>query len=406
MHDPHTFSSARGVTLDESEADPNRPTILTLDPPRHDELRALISRAFTPRRIAALEPSIRAVTRSLIDRWIDDGHCDFVSDFAAPLPAIVIADLLGVDREDREEFRRWSDLLIVRDPRDPESTRAAVDASRSLYRYFAAALDDRRTTRRDDLISALLDAEDLGAHLSTYEVLAFCVLLLVAGHETTTNLISNTLVLLNDHPEQRNRLARDFALLPDALEESLRFDSPVQALARTVTTEVELHGQRVQPGDKVVLLFGSANRDEREFTAADSFDITRTPGRHLAFGHGVHYCLGAALARLEARVAYEEILAWVGEFEFDGPVRRLRSGVVRGFGSLPIAFQRSTATSAPRGLTASTAHVRRGVAFTNLPPWNPSDRPAPHFATSASATSPGSSPARARPGSWPRWARR
>jgi len=336
VHDPARFSSAQGVTLDTADADPSRPTILTLDPPRHDQLRAIVSRAFTPRRIAELEPSIRTLAVELAEAGCDAGRFDLVRDLAAPLPTIVIADLLGVDRADREQFRHWSDQMIQRDPGSPASQAAAREGARSLYRYFADVVADRRTRHRDDLVTALLDAEVDGVHLTDNEILAFCLLLLVAGNETTTNLISNTAVLLAEQPDQRRLLVEKPELLPGAIEELLRFESPVQALARTATVDVELHGERIAAGDKVLLLFGSANRDEREFVAADRFDVTRAPGRHLAFGHGAHFCLGASLARLEARVAYEELLRLMPAYELAGDPERLPSGVVRGLLSVPV----------------------------------------------------------------------
>lgn len=336
VHNPDTFSSAQGVTLDEADADPDRPTILTLDPPRHDELRALVSRAFTPRRINELESSIRVLTGELLEGCRERAGFDLVAEFAAPLPTIVIADLLGVDRGDRGDFRHWSDQMIQRDPADPDAEARAADGARSLYRYFAGVVADRRRRPGDDLVSGLVAAEVDGERLTDHEILAFCLLLLVAGNETTTNLISNAAVLLAQHPEQRGRLAADPALLGGAIEEFLRYESPVQALARTVTRPVELHGEHLAPGDKVLLLFGSANRDEREFDDADLFDVLRRPSRHLAFGHGVHYCLGASLARLEARVAYEELLAQIPDYELAGEPSQLRSGVVRGLATLPV----------------------------------------------------------------------
>jgi len=343
VHDPSTYSSADGIVIgDEGISDQGLlPMMITMDPPRHGQLRGLVSRAFTPRRIAAMESTIRTVATELLDGIVEMSRCDLVQDFAAPLPTIIIADLLGVPRSDRAQFREWSDHLIQLDPDSPGLSEAALLASAALYDYFGGILAQRRRAPRDDLVSALLHAEVDGGRLSEEELRGFCFMLLVAGNETTTNLISNTAVLLAEHPDQRAALVADPSRLPGAVEESLRYDSPVQGLARTLTRDVELHGCAMQKGQKVLLLFGSANRDGREFDDPDRFEITRSIDRQLAFGHGTHYCLGAALARLEARVAYEELLRRLPDYELGGAsdIERLHSGPIRGFLHLGVTFE-------------------------------------------------------------------
>jgi len=338
LHDPATYCSGQGVLVGQGDGGMAvAPGFFVMsDPPRHGQLRALVSRAFTPRRIADMEGSIRDIARTCLDAMADEGVTDLVQRLAAPLPTTVIADLLGVSRTDLERFREWSDALVQIDPASPENSPEAVAASLELLEYLGAVVAERRASPRDDMVSALLDAEVDGEHLSDEEIVGFCLLLLVAGNETTTNLISNTAVLLAEQPDQRRLLVEKPELLPGAIEELLRFESPVQALARTATVDVELHGECIAAGDKVLLLFGSANRDEREFVAADRFDVTRAPGRHLAFGHGAHFCLGASLARLEARVAYEELLRLMPAYELAGDPERLPSGVVRGLLSVPV----------------------------------------------------------------------
>jgi cytochrome P450 len=340
LTDPVTYSSASGIFPTPPGVDMTElflPMLIMSDPPRHTQLRQLVSRAFTPRRIAGLELSIQTLVDDLLNHIPDAGAWDFVSGFAGPLPAIVIADMLGVPREDRDQFRTWSTTLIESNPIRGEFG-PGLAAAAALYEYFAGFLTERRAHPRDDLMTALVHAEVDGEHLSEEELLGFCLLLLVAGHETTTNLLSNSAVLLAHHPESRQQLADNPDLMPAAVEELLRYDSPVQGLARTLTRPVNLHGQRMQTGDTALLLFGSANRDDHAFSDADRFDIQRHPERQVAFGRGIHFCLGAALARLETRAALGALLdtptfGW----EADLPAaKRLHSGPIRGFATLPV----------------------------------------------------------------------
>lgn len=338
--DPATYSSASGIFPTPPEVDMTQlflPMLIMTDPPRHTQLRLLVSKAFTPRRIAGLETRIQTLVDDLLDQVPGTGAWDFVARFAGPLPAIVIADMLGVPREDRDRFRTWSTALIQSNPTRGEFG-PGLDAAAALYEYFSAFLTERRAHPQDDLMTALVHAEVDGEHLSEEELLGFCLLLLVAGHETTTNLLSNSAALLAQHPESRQKLAAKPDLVPAAVEELLRYDSPVQGLARTLTRQVDLHGQRMKTGDTVLLLFGSANRDDHAFPNADTFDINRRPERQVAFGRGIHFCLGAALARMETRVALGSLLnsrTFNWDPDLPGAVR-LHSGPIRGFASLPV----------------------------------------------------------------------
>jgi len=339
LSDPATYSSASGIFPTPPGVDMTKlflPMLIMSDPPRHTQLRQIASRAFTPRRIAALEPHIKTLVKDLLDQTPETGKWDFVSGFAGPLPAIVIADMLGVPRDDRDQFREWSTTLVQSNPVRGEFG-AGLDAAAALYEYFTAFLAERRAHPQDDLMTALVQAEVNGEYLSEEELLGFCLLLLVAGHETTTNLLSNSAVVLAQNPDVRQQLADDPGLLPAAVEELLRYDSPVQGLARTLTAPVDLHGESMQTGDTVLLLFGSANRDDHAFPHADRFDVNRQPERQVAFGHGIHFCLGASLARLEARIALQILLARHPDWEVDlDAAVRLHSGPIRGYISLPM----------------------------------------------------------------------
>jgi cytochrome P450 len=340
--DHHSYSSVDGVfptppgsTFRESLL----PMMILMDPPRHDQLRALVSKAFTPRRIAALTGGIEDIADHLTACLIQQaGSADFVADFAAVVPAMVIADLLGVPREDRTQFRQWSNALVQSNPTRGE-TGEALAAAAAIYGYFIDFLAGRRDQPRDDLMSALVGAEIDGKRLDDDELLGFCLLLLIAGHETTSNLLANAAVVLTEYRDIRHRLAADETLLGAAVEELLRYDSPAQGLSRTLTRDVTLHGVTMSAGDSVLLLYGSANRDERVFADPDVFDIGRKPEHQVAFGRGIHFCLGASLARMEARIALRALLARLPNWEVDlGRAQRLRSGPIRGYLSLPISW--------------------------------------------------------------------
>ena len=335
LRDPATFSSAHGLFLDQNP-EVFLKDMLQTDPPRHDRMRKLVLEAFTTRRVAALEPRLRAIVRELLDPIAERGSCDFAAEFAWPFPATVICELLGIPEGDQERFRRWSYDLATGPRRQDGSSPAAVAA---IYAYFGELLEERRRRPGSDLVSALLAARLDGEALGEQDLRAFCFLLVVAGHETTTNLLGNTFVQLALRPELRRRLAADFALVPDAVEEFLRWDAPTQGLSRTLVREVELHGRKLGPGEKVHLLFAAGNRDERAFERPDELDIHRSPNPHLSFGHGIHFCLGAKLARLEMQVALEEVLARIPDFELGcAHVERLPSPLLRGVESLPLSI--------------------------------------------------------------------
>jgi cytochrome P450 len=336
LHDPDTFCSRFGITLEAGNA---LPMMLTTDPPEHTALRRLVSRAFTPRRVADLEPAIRALSTDYLDRLRASATPDLIADYAALLPMDVISRLLGVPDGDQEMLRGWSDALLHRDEGDMEVTPAGIDAAYQLYKYFSAFVADRRADPgADDLAAALVAAESEGEHLTDDQVVGFLFLLIIAGNETTTKLLGNCLLAMQRFPTERDKVVGDPARIPDAIEEILRFEGSTQVMARTLTRTVELHGREMSGGDKVLLLLGSGNRDERVWDRPDVYDIDRAwPTHHLAFGHGIHVCLGAALARLEMRVSLEEFLGRHPHYEIDEDgLERMHSGNVRGYSRMPI----------------------------------------------------------------------
>jgi hypothetical protein len=339
LQDVETFSSANALGIGAPrEVLDQIPMMMLLDPPRHGQLRALVNRAFTPRRVAGLEPRIRALARGLIDAFIERGTCDLVEHFSGPLPATVIAELLGVPSEDGLMFKEKSTAIVTQDAKS--GGELDFTPAVELMMYMGAAYDERRTQPRDDLMSALLEAEIDGEQLSQEELLGFALLLLVAGNETTTNLISNAVALLDQYPDQRRQLVDDPSLIPAAIEEFLRFESPVQGLSRTLRKDAVIHGLTIPEDAQLLLLYASANRDERRIDDPERFDISRDSKPHLAFGFGTHFCLGASLARLETKIALEGLLARLPEFRVDfASSERLGGGVVRGWATLPIEFE-------------------------------------------------------------------
>jgi hypothetical protein len=328
LRDWPLFSSRQGV----APFGPDRGFSLTsLDPPRHDRLRALVNRAFTPRRVAESRAQIEALVAELLDPVASE--FDLVSAFSHPLPVFVIARMLGVPPERRADFKRWSDAIIglLERPKSPDDQRAI----REISAYFAELALERRKEPGEDLVTALVQAEVDGERLTRSELLGICVQLLVAGNETTTNLISNLVDVLADRPDLWRALRHDRSLVAATVEESLRHDSPAQNLARTCVRETELHGVRIPAGARVLLSFGAANRDPAEFDDPDAFRLGRE-ARHIAFGFGVHYCLGAPLARLEGSVALEGLLDRFARLERAPGAERVLSTVIRGFERLPI----------------------------------------------------------------------
>ena len=308
-----TYSSAEGTTLE--RLDPRlfevRPMIIFLDPPRHDRLRKLVGRVFTPRRVAEMEPFIRTTVSRLLDRVAHAGGGDFVRDVSMPLPMEVIFTLLGVPEGDRLPLREWMDVSLERDRDTPVIPQRAMIATMSMMQYWAEFLEALRKRPNDGLVSALCAAQvenDDGTptRLTDGEIVGFCSLLGAAGNETVTKLLANACVLFARHPGEYATILADPGLIPDAVEEVLRYTSPSQYQGRMTTRDVAWYGQTVPKGSRILLLTGSANRDEREFPDPDRFDVGRRPEQHLALGQGVHFCLGASLARLESRVALEE----------------------------------------------------------------------------------------------------
>jgi len=291
-------------------AKPQPPSIIAQDPPRHTQLRNLVLRAFTPRVIASLEPRIREISRELLAAMAKKESFDLVSDFTVPLPMIVIAELLGVAPERREQFKTWCDEMMTTvsliDDADP--TRAAR-ASLEVQAYFEEIIERRKAEPKDDLISLLVAAEIEGEKLTVPEVVSFANLLLIAGNETTTSLVGNALVALTDHPDQYDKLLANPALVPNAVEEVLRWQSPAQLIMRVATQDVTLSGTTIPAGSAVAPILASANRDDARFPNGERFDIERDTKGHIAFGLDIHFCLGASLARLEGKVALEELLA-------------------------------------------------------------------------------------------------
>jgi cytochrome P450 len=336
--DTEAFSSAKGIGQTRNEVI-QRPTMLTRDPPDHTRLKSLVSHAFTPRRIADLEPRVRQIVDGLLDAGLARGGFDLVQDFAHPLPTAVLADLLSVEPSRLADFARWSDDIFKSvaglGGHDRERTRQSY---REFDAYFEAQIEARRSARQGDLLGALVTAHEEHGALSTSEIVNFCMLLFIAGSETTTNLITNATLALLAHPDEREKLSADLSLVGGAVEETLRYDSPVQGIFRTTRREVTQFGVTLPADQKVCMLIASANRDPEAFPEPDRFNIQRAPNAHIAFGHGIHYCLGAALARLEAKVALSQLLQRAPALRPDpaGSPRRVATPMVRGMERYPV----------------------------------------------------------------------
>jgi cytochrome P450 len=309
--------------------------LLHTDPPRHRQLRNLVTEAFTPRTVEALRPRITQIVDELLDRVAPRGRMDLIEDFAVPLPVSVIAELLGIPLDHRDQFKRWSDAIVT----GGRSGMSNVDARREMAVFFMDLMEERRRSPREDLVSALLAARIDGESLDQRELLSFCILLLVAGNETTTNLIGNAILCLDESPDADAELRAHPELLASAVEEVLRFRAPVQTMFRVTRSEVRLGDESIPAGDMVIAWIGSANRDPSQFTEPDRFDIRRSPNRHLAFGHGIHFCLGAPLARLEATIALGALLGRLGRLRVarEG-LEALPSQVLHGVRRLPVTF--------------------------------------------------------------------
>ena len=333
------FSSADGVSLDPAATGPQAERVmsfLAMDDPRHFRMRSLVTKGFTPRRVAELETRVREITHSHLDAAVATGSLDFIDDLAAKVPMDVVSELLGVPEADRIELRRLADLVVHREDGVLDVPPAAVDASFQLIVYYLDLVTDRRAQRRDDLTSALIDVEVDGEHLTDEELCAFLFLMVVAGNETTTKLLGNMWFWADEHQEQKLRVLSGDVSIAQWVEETLRYDASSQVIARTVTADTEVAGERLLKGERALLLVGAANRDPRVFADPDRYDLGRDASELLSFGVGPHYCLGANLARLEAKVVMEELLGLVQDWRVDSSgIERVHSVNVRGFAHLP-----------------------------------------------------------------------
>jgi len=344
LSDHVTYSSAQGTLVEQIQSDGPAPDMMIFaDPPRHDVLRKLVSRAFTPRRIADMEAKVRTMCADWLDPLVAAGGGEVVADLAGKLPMAVIGALLGAPPADNAPLKGLSDRLLHREDGSVAKPEDAAVAGAELWVYFSELVAARRASPADDMMTALVEAEipdDAGAprRLTEDEIVYFCLLLAVAGNETTAKMIATGTVVLADFPDERARLVADPALWPGAVEELLRFDPPSHYQGRVTTRPVEWHGEEVPEGSIVLLVNGAANRDPWAFDGADRFVADRRIERHLAFGHGVHYCLGAALARLETRVALEELVRRFPGYEIDrAGIERFHSTNIRGLSRVPFA---------------------------------------------------------------------
>jgi len=335
--DPATFCSSQGTLLSDLERPiMPRQSILYIDPPDHAKYRKLVQPAFSPGRLRALELWIRDTTRTLLDAFPPGQPVEFVEAFATQLPILVIAEMLGVPGSDQEQFKKWSDAAI--DAASDGSQESMAKAG-ELLQYFAAVLAERRRKPGPDILSTLVGCEVDGERLDEFDLLMFCMTLLVAGNETTRNLLSQGVLALADNPGELAQLVTEPSLVPRAVEEMLRFGSPILAFMRTALRDTEVRGTKIRAGDRLLMLYASANRDEEVFGAdAERFRVTRDASGHVAFGFGEHFCLGAALARMEGRIAFEEILKRWRTIELAGAVETLPSMLVRGIVRLPVVF--------------------------------------------------------------------
>lgn len=341
---PELFCNGQGVMPDSDQ----QISIITMDEPRHAQLRSLISRGFQPRMVKALEERVREFVTEILDNVADRGECDFVRDIAVPLPLLVIAEMIGIRREDYDRFYQWTDAMILAAGQraNEEILSRATAAYLEYAEYLKDVFEDRRKNPREDLVSVLVAANDTGKlvgdenNITTDELVMFMTMLLVAGNETTRNATSGGMLALIEHPQERARLMANPELLPTAIEEILRWVAPVIGFRRTVIRETELHGVKLEPGDKIWMLYQSANRDERQFPDAGTFKIDRHPNYHVAFGVGNHFCLGANLARFELRIMFEQLLRRLPDIQLAPGTkpRRAPSPLIRNVASMPVVF--------------------------------------------------------------------
>ncbi|PCJ16174.1 MAG: cytochrome [Gammaproteobacteria bacterium] len=343
IQNPEIYSSSKGIAI---ELDSNgraikdhdyilKPLIM-MDPPQHTGLRRLVQRAFTNRRIAQLEDVIRKLAVELIEPFKNKGQCELVSEFAGSFPVSVISDMLGCDPGHRVMFKEVAGQLVEKMGTDIAGSERLI---MGLCGVLNQVVEDRKENPLDDIISVLVNSEVEGEAITDQDLYAFVFLLLVAGSETTTNLLTNAFLIMDKQPEIREALIEDPSKIPQAVEEFVRFDSPAQGLARSTTKEAVLGGVTIPAGEQLLILFGSANRDGEQFEDPDKFILGRKDNNHIAFGFGVHFCMGANLARLEAKVALEELLRVMPDFKINHEdSRRLHAGAIRGMASLPLSF--------------------------------------------------------------------
>ncbi len=348
---PHTFSSERGgISLNYGLSDEESMAqaagfgqmLIVTDPPRHTRMRQIVNKRFTKAVLAPLEPHVRAIATEILDAVAPRGECDLVVDVAAKLPTAVICEMLGIPKADWDMMFTVANMSIgTHDPEyqvDGDAHATGRQAQLACFNYFVNIIGERRKNPGDDLVSALVHGELDGQKLTDTEILFNCFLLIIGGQETTRNATSGGIAALIENPSQRERLMKDRSLLPTAVEEVLRYTSPITHLMRTATKDTEIHGQHIKAGDRVVIWNASANYDEAQFPDPYRFDIARTPNEHLALGHGEHFCLGANLGRLELRVMLEEVLKRLPNLDQAGPMQRLYSNFVAGIKHMPVRF--------------------------------------------------------------------
>ena len=338
FRDTTTYSSAMGVSVEPTASGPHAHktmSFLAMDPPRHNRMRELVSKGFTPRRVAAMEQNIRALTLRYLEPALDRADFDFVRDFSGRLPMDVISEMIGVAPDDRDEVRGLGDLLVHREPDLMDVPPGATEAALTLAGYFAEMIAERKRARTDDLTSALLDVDDL----EDDDIMGFLFLMVVAGNETTAKLLANAWYYAWRFPDQREKVFADAGRIPGWVEETLRFDPSSQMTSRTATRDVEIHDGCIRAGERVLMIIGSANRDETVFPDADAYDVERDTSASIGFGAGPHFCMGAALARIEGRVALEELTKRVASYDIDeAGITRVHSVNVRGLASLPTSI--------------------------------------------------------------------
>ncbi len=345
LADWRTFSSARGTLID-TDISLIPPNMFNMDPPRHDELRAILARVLTPMRVRSLEPNVRRSAETLIDAMLDGGAFDAATDYSQLIPTLTMCELMDLPTSDREQFLKWNlDTLAGSD----FTSEAALAAYAEMDRYWTSLVAERRSHRSDDLISQILHNQAEGEALSDEEIGGFCSLLHDASQNTTMNMIANGIISLARFPDERAKLVRDPTRWPQALEEILRFVSPVQGLARVTTRDVEIGGTTIPEGDQVLLLYGSANHDETVFERPEELDLERDAKNHWTFGHGIHFCLGNAVARLETRIALEALLERIPDYAIDeDAIVRNQLVPTRGVASAPVRFDPAV-TRRPKG---------------------------------------------------------